>query len=203
MPPSARGQPFIGFHIEHITAKQHGGSDEPENLCVACGRCNSHKKGPNLTGIDPDTGRIEPLFNPRKMADDRPLQPGWRPSIIILSDSITISAIVTQTFDRVVSVANSSSGIGRIRSRYTPDPENRSTSRRFKAIVWPPLAKPSCSQQSPPMELPRSCLKPGRSRSRTTGSQPWIRSTSRCGRAKSSACWGPTAPARRRRSTCF
>lgn len=60
-------QPFISFHIEHITARQHNGSDEPENLCVACGRCNSHK-GPNLTGIDPDTGKIEPLFNPREQA---------------------------------------------------------------------------------------------------------------------------------------
>jgi hypothetical protein len=57
-------QPFITFHVEHITAKQHSGSDDPKNLCVACERCNSFK-GPNLTGIDPDTGNIERLFNPR------------------------------------------------------------------------------------------------------------------------------------------
>ncbi len=24
------------FHIEHIIAKQHGGADDPDNLCLAC-----------------------------------------------------------------------------------------------------------------------------------------------------------------------
>lgn len=57
-------QPFVTFHVEHIIAKQHGGSDEPGNLCIACERCNFHK-GPNLTSIDPETGKIERLFDPR------------------------------------------------------------------------------------------------------------------------------------------
>ena len=52
------------FHIEHIQAKQHGGSDDPSNLCLACPDCNRHK-GPNLTAIDPDTREVVPLFNPR------------------------------------------------------------------------------------------------------------------------------------------
>jgi hypothetical protein len=60
-------QPFVAFHIEHIVAKQHGGSDDPENLCAACERCNSFK-GPNLTGIDPETGKVERLFDPRHQA---------------------------------------------------------------------------------------------------------------------------------------
>lgn len=63
LPQSA--QPFVTFHIEHIIAKQHGGSDDPGNLCVACERCNFHK-GPNLTSIDPDTGNVERLFDPRR-----------------------------------------------------------------------------------------------------------------------------------------
>jgi len=58
-------QPFVTFHLEHIIAKQHGGSDDPDNLCVACERCNFHK-GPNLTSIDPVTGKIERLFDPRR-----------------------------------------------------------------------------------------------------------------------------------------
>jgi hypothetical protein len=58
-------QPFSTFHIEHIVAKQHGGSDAIENVCIACARCNSFK-GPNLTGIDPDRGNIERLFHPRQ-----------------------------------------------------------------------------------------------------------------------------------------
>ena len=57
--------PFVGFQIEHIIAKKHGGSDDPDNLCVACERCNAHK-GPNLTGIDPTTNQIQRLFDPRQ-----------------------------------------------------------------------------------------------------------------------------------------
>ena len=56
--------PFATFHVEHIRAIQHGGNDGVENLALACDRCNAFK-GPNLTGIDVETGRIEPLFNPR------------------------------------------------------------------------------------------------------------------------------------------
>jgi hypothetical protein len=52
-------------HVEHIVAKQHGGLDETGNLALACHRCNLHK-GPNLTGIDPATGEIAPLFHPRR-----------------------------------------------------------------------------------------------------------------------------------------
>jgi hypothetical protein len=53
------------FHIEHIVARQHGGTTQLDNLALACWRCNL-KKGPNLAGIDPDTGRTVPLFHPRK-----------------------------------------------------------------------------------------------------------------------------------------
>jgi hypothetical protein len=52
------------FHIEHIVARQHGGPDTPDNLALACWQCNL-KKGPNLSDIDPQTGRITSLFHPR------------------------------------------------------------------------------------------------------------------------------------------
>ena len=60
-------QPFVTFHVEHIIAKKHGGSDGLENLCAACERCNSFK-GPNLSGVDPETGNIERLFDPRQQS---------------------------------------------------------------------------------------------------------------------------------------
>ena len=53
------------FHIEHIVARQHGGLTQLDNLALACWHCNL-KKGPNLTGIDPETGQIAALFHPRK-----------------------------------------------------------------------------------------------------------------------------------------
>jgi 5-methylcytosine-specific restriction endonuclease McrA len=55
----------LRHHIEHITAKQHGGSDDADNLALACHRCNLHK-GTNLTGIDPQTGQLAPIFHPRR-----------------------------------------------------------------------------------------------------------------------------------------
>lgn len=54
----------LPLHIEHIIAKKHGGSSELGNLALACQQCNLHK-GPNLTGLDPDTGKLVQLFNPR------------------------------------------------------------------------------------------------------------------------------------------
>jgi hypothetical protein len=54
---------FLAFHIEHIIAKQHGGTDIPDQLCLACSECN-WAKGPNLAGIL--NGKLYRLFNPRK-----------------------------------------------------------------------------------------------------------------------------------------
>lgn len=53
------------FPVDHIVARQHGGSDDLHNLALSCLRCNSHK-GPNLTGLDPLTGDLTPLFHPRQ-----------------------------------------------------------------------------------------------------------------------------------------
>lgn len=60
-------QEFSGlrFHVEHIVARQHRGSDDADNLALACPVCNLHK-GTNLTGIDPDTNQVTPLFHPRQ-----------------------------------------------------------------------------------------------------------------------------------------
>lgn len=54
---------FYTFHIEHVIAQQHGGSDWSTNLCLACRECNQ-AKGPNLAGYW--KGRLVPLFNPRR-----------------------------------------------------------------------------------------------------------------------------------------
>lgn len=53
------------LHVEHIVAKKHGGDDDPLNLALSCNHCNLHK-GSNLAGLDPDSGQLVPLFNPRK-----------------------------------------------------------------------------------------------------------------------------------------
>lgn len=55
----------LPHHVEHIIANQHSKDDSPDNLALSCCRCNLHK-GPNLSGIDPETGQLVPLFNPRR-----------------------------------------------------------------------------------------------------------------------------------------
>jgi hypothetical protein len=54
----------LRFVLDHIIAKQHGGSDAGENLALSCPFCNRHK-GPNVAGIDPTSLTLAPLFNPR------------------------------------------------------------------------------------------------------------------------------------------
>lgn len=49
---------------DHIIAEQHGGATTAENLALACIHCNRHK-GPNIASLDPISGQLTPLFNPR------------------------------------------------------------------------------------------------------------------------------------------
>jgi hypothetical protein len=50
--------------MEHIRARQHGGTDDPANLALACACCNCFK-GPNLSAVDPETDQVVQIFNPR------------------------------------------------------------------------------------------------------------------------------------------
>ena len=51
-------------HVDHILPRQHGGQTVPENLALACWRCNLHK-GTNVGSYDLETGNLTPFFNPR------------------------------------------------------------------------------------------------------------------------------------------
>lgn len=53
------------FQIDHIIARQHGGTSTLDNLALACIHCNRFK-GPNIAGVDPETGQIVRLFHPRR-----------------------------------------------------------------------------------------------------------------------------------------
>ena len=55
---------FLQHVLDHIIARQRGKS-EFENFALCCLRCNQHK-GPNLAGIDSESGAIVPLFHPRR-----------------------------------------------------------------------------------------------------------------------------------------
>ena len=56
---------FLPHQPDHIIAEQHRGKTEAENLALACFDCNK-AKGPNIASIDPESGEIVRLFNPRR-----------------------------------------------------------------------------------------------------------------------------------------
>ena len=53
------------LEIEHIIPVAKGGTDNEENLWLACRLCNAYK-GIQTQGLDPLTGREVALFNPRQ-----------------------------------------------------------------------------------------------------------------------------------------
>jgi hypothetical protein len=67
------------FQIDHVIARQHGGTDEIGNLALACIHCNRYK-GPNIASIDRQTGELTRLFHPR--TDDWRAHFQWRAAAI-------------------------------------------------------------------------------------------------------------------------
>ena len=55
----------LGHVLDHIIARQHGGKTVRQNLALCCGRCNKFK-GPNISGIDAESGHLTRLFHPRR-----------------------------------------------------------------------------------------------------------------------------------------
>ena len=72
------------FAIDHILPLSLGGSDAPDNLALACQRCNGYRYN-FTTGIDPQTGKVLPLFNPR--------QQSWSEHFMWTADGLRIIGI--------------------------------------------------------------------------------------------------------------
>ena len=61
------GEEDSGFphQVDHIVSRKHGGLSTIENLALSCVLCNRYK-GSDIASVDPPTGRITQLFNPRQ-----------------------------------------------------------------------------------------------------------------------------------------
>jgi len=57
-------EPVYPHEIDHVIAEKHSGPTAAYNLAFACFYCNRFK-GTDIASIDPLTGEIVPLFNPR------------------------------------------------------------------------------------------------------------------------------------------
>jgi hypothetical protein len=55
----------IPLTIEHIIPRAKGGTDEDDNLWLACRLCNE-RKGVLTEAVDPQTETVVPLFQPRQ-----------------------------------------------------------------------------------------------------------------------------------------
>lgn len=55
------------MEIDHLIPESLGGRTEEENLWLACSLCNDHKAN-KIAGLDPLTGEIVRLFNPRNQS---------------------------------------------------------------------------------------------------------------------------------------
>lgn len=50
--------------VDHVIAEKHGGQTVLDNLALSCMVCN-RRKGSDIGSVNPDTGNLAPLFNPR------------------------------------------------------------------------------------------------------------------------------------------
>ncbi len=55
----------VSMEIDHLIPEALGGATEEKNLWLACSLCNDHK-GDRIGALDPVTGEVVRLFNPRR-----------------------------------------------------------------------------------------------------------------------------------------
>ena len=53
--------------VDHVIAEKHGGQTALNNLALSCTVCN-RRKASDISSLDPLTGVLVPLFNPRTQA---------------------------------------------------------------------------------------------------------------------------------------
>ncbi len=56
---------LVPHETDHVVARKHGGATEEANLALSCRICNKYK-GSDLTSVDPASGAVVLLYNPRQ-----------------------------------------------------------------------------------------------------------------------------------------
>ena len=68
------------FEIDHIIAGKHQGPTVAGNLALSCFYCNSFK-GSDISSLDRQTGKLKPLFNPRRQKWSRHFR--WEGAVLV------------------------------------------------------------------------------------------------------------------------
>lgn len=63
--PDDRDLNAYSHEVDHVISRKHSGKTALDNLAYACFDCNRHK-GSDIASIDPQTGELTYLFNPRR-----------------------------------------------------------------------------------------------------------------------------------------
>lgn len=74
----------VQLEIDHIIPSSKGGTDDEENLCLACRTCNTYK-GAKTHAFDTLSASLVPLFNPRQQL--------WSEHFHWSADSLTIEGL--------------------------------------------------------------------------------------------------------------
>lgn len=90
------------FEIDHIIAQKHGGPTDGANLSLSCFYCNRYK-GPNIAGVDPESGRIVRLFHPRKDAWARHFR--WNGPVLVARTAAGRATIAVLSMNHVDAVS--------------------------------------------------------------------------------------------------
>lgn len=72
------------FTVDHVIPRSLGGSDEINNLALACRRCNERRYN-FVASVDPETQEIVPIFNPR--------QQKWEEHFVWVDQGVVIKGI--------------------------------------------------------------------------------------------------------------
>jgi hypothetical protein len=97
------------FEIDHIVPRARGGTDDEDNLWLACRMCNGHK-GAQTHGRDPVSGRRVPLFNPRRQR--------WSRHFAWTLDGLTIVGLTACGRATVVALRLNNPDAQQVRSRW-------------------------------------------------------------------------------------
>ena len=112
---------YVRFTVDHILPISCGRTNSFDNLCLACFHCN-RRKSDAVSAIDPVTGKLCSLFNPRR---DR-----WNEHFIWSSDKLLLLGLTPEGRATVHLLELNRERIVRIRAadlavnRHPPDDDN-------------------------------------------------------------------------------
>ena len=95
-------QAASGHQTDHVISEKHGGATTSENLALSCTLCN-RRKGSDISSIDPETGQIAPLFNPRTQPwSEHFAIEGARIAGVTPSGRATVEILQLNAFERLI-----------------------------------------------------------------------------------------------------